>query len=292
MEFFQENLRLKELVAIVNSNEDFFRDFILFLREKGYVDVQEFMQEEDSERALDILSQYLRRQSNVTLYDGLLRPYKYAQARWYFLAWLMRDAPAQRLNPLLSSVPGNNVNERRAYLLNEIRKFVAPLFPKPENWEWAAVAEVMLARLEGSRRALKGTLFEGIIRRNLATLFDSENLPLTVSGKEVRIGGETYDVRVDGQRGTLLIPVKTRETMGGGHAMLFTRDIFKAIDVAKETGYGCIPIVIAESWGGNLDALSSEHYVWVRANPNDLTRIEPELADKLAELVSVFRGIA
>jgi hypothetical protein len=58
-----------------------------------------------------------------------------------------------------------------------------------------------------------------------------------VSNREVRIGGETYDVRAVGSRGTILLPVKTRETMGGGHALLFTRDIFKAISVAKENGY-------------------------------------------------------
>ena len=113
-----------------------------------------------------------------------------------------------------------------------------------------------------------------------------------VSNREVRIGGETYDVRAVGSRGTILLPVKTRETMGGGHALLFTRDIFKAISVAKENRYGCLPVVIAESWTGDLDALSSEHYIWIQANPNEVTRIEPELADKLAALVSIFRRIA
>ena len=80
--------------------------------------------------------------------------------------------------------------------------------------------------------------------------------------------------------------------MGGGHVLLLTRDIFKAISVAKENGYGCLPVVIAEPWTGDLDALSSEHYIWIQANPNEATRIEPELADKLAALVSIFRRIA
>lgn len=57
------------------------------------------------------------------------------------------------------------VVERQSYLLNEIREFVAPLFPQSESWEWPAISEVMLARLEGSRCALKGTLFEGLVRR-------------------------------------------------------------------------------------------------------------------------------
>lgn len=278
-------------MAIVRKNEEFFQDFLSFLQENGYSNVHQFIQEDSDQRALGVLDRYLRRRSEATLYDGLLRPYPGSKARWYFLAWLMRDAPAQRLGPLLAAISGRDLNERRASLLNEIRKFVAPLFLEPESWEWPAISEIMLTRLEGSRRALKGTLFEEVIRRNLTALFESESLPLSVGRGQVRIGGETYDVRVYGAGGTVLLPVKTRETMGGGHALLFTRDIFKAISVAKENGYTCIPIVIAESWTGDLDALSSENHVWIRANPNEVTRIEPELAARLAELLPVFRSI-
>jgi hypothetical protein len=60
--------------------------------------------------------------------------------------------------------------ERKTYLVNEIRKFVAPLFSEADSWEWSAVSEVMLSRLEGSRRALKGTLFEGLVRRGRTTV--------------------------------------------------------------------------------------------------------------------------
>ena len=278
-------------MSIVRENEAFFWDFVAFLQELGYADVHHFIREPSDERALEVLDLYLRREGNATLYDGLLRPYPGSKARWYFLAWLMRDAPVQRLGPLLAGIPGRDLNERRAFLLNEIRKAVAPLFPEPESWKWPAISEIMLARIEGSRRALKGTLFEEVIRRNLTALFETENLPLSVGERQVRIGGETYDVRVDGAEGTVLLPVKTRETMGGGHALLFTRDIFKSISVARENGYRCIPIDIAESWTGDLDALSSENYVWIRANPNEVARIEPELAAKLAELLSVFRSI-
>jgi hypothetical protein len=100
---------------------------------------------------------------------------------------------------------------------------VEPLFPETENWEWPAISEVMLARLEGSRWALKGTLFEGIVRRGLGDLIKKHKLPLEVSNTQVRIKNETYDVQVIGDAGSILFPVKTRETMGGGHALLFTR---------------------------------------------------------------------
>lgn len=291
MNFFRENLRLWELVAIVQANEEFFRDFQRFLEGRQYSNIREFIQENSDQRAFDVLVEYLNRKSSATLYDGLLRPYAEPKAQWYFLAWTMRDAPAQRLNPLLSGIEGKTLNERRALLLNEIRKSVAPLFPGQESWEWSAISEVMLARLEGSRRALKGTLFEGIVRRSLQNLFDSEQLALSVSNKQIHIGGETYDVQVEGNQGNILLPVKTRETMGGGHALLFTRDINKSIDVAEESGYKCIPVVIAESWAGDLAALSSENYIWIRANPNEVVRIEPELARKLRELIFVFRSI-
>lgn len=149
----------------------------------------------------------------------------------------------------------------------------------------------MLARLEGSRGALKGTLFEEIIRRNLLKIFDAFKLSLTVSEREVRINQETYDVQVSGSNGSILIPVKTRETMGGGHALLFTRDIYKSISVAETNGFNCVPIIIAESWGGDLAALTCEHYIYIQFNPNQIAEIEPILAQKLQELLPLFRKI-
>lgn len=149
----------------------------------------------------------------------------------------------------------------------------------------------MLARLEGSRRALKGTLFEGIVRRGLERLIRQAELELEVGPSQVRVGDETYDVQVAGPAGTLLIPVKTRETMGGGHAMLFTRDIFKSILVATEQGFRCIPVVIAESWSGDLEALESERYIYIQANPNQITEIEPILARELQRLLPVLRSL-
>ena len=234
MDFVLHNLRLRELVAIVQENRRFYVDFVGFLEQEGYDSVLAFIGEPSDDRAASTISRYLNRRADVRLYDGLLRPYSNSRAKWYFLAWLLRDAAAQRLQPLLRTMPGDTDTERKTYLLNEIRKFVAPLFPQSESWEWPAVSEVMLSRLEGSRRALRGTLFEGIVRRNLESLIKSRQLSLEVSRSQVRIENETYDVQVSGNGGSVLIPVKTRETMGGGHSSLFTRDIYKSIMVATE----------------------------------------------------------
>ena len=293
MDFVLHNLRLRELVAIVQENRSFYQDFVDFLAEDGYGSVLDFVQEASDDRAINTINRYFDRPGDVRLYDGLLRPYSNSRAKWYFLAWLLRDAATQRLQPLLKTAPGDTLADRRAYLLNEVRKFVAPLFPDAESWEWHAVSEIMLSRLEGSRRALKGTLFEGLVRRILENLIKRHELALQVSRAQVRIADETYDVQVIGETTSILIPVKTRETMGGGHSLLFTRDIYKSILVATENGYTCVPIVIAESWTGDLDALESELYIYIQANPNQIVSIEPLLAQKLEDdLLPLLRDIA
>ncbi len=121
---------------------------------------------------------------------------------------------------MLKYIEGRTLNHRRAVLLNLIREHVSHFLSQPERWNWPTIAEVMSDRLEGSRRAIKGTLFEAIVRRILSELFEQYQLPLKVSEVEIRLEGETYDVAVDGPKERILIPVKTRETMGGGHALL------------------------------------------------------------------------
>lgn len=292
MGFVLPNLRLAELVAMVNMNKAFYEDFITYLHSQGYTAPKDFVNEPSDERAVQAIIGFLQRTSDVELLNGVGRPFANSQARWYFLAWVMRDAPAQRLAPLLAQVPGKTLEEKKANLLNEVRKFVAPLFPDYANWEWPAISEIMLARLEGSRRALKGGLFEEIVRRCLRAILKEEGLNLTVSEREVRINEETYDVQVSGQTESILIPVKTRETMGGGHANLFTRDIHKSISVAEERGYHCLPIVIAESWGGDLKSLASEHYIYIQMNPNQVKAIEPLLMERLRQIAQLFRELS
>lgn len=290
LDFVLSNLRLADLVAIVKANKGFYDDFVKYLHENGYKTTQEFVNEPSDSKGKRIIAGFLERTSAAELMNGLGNPYANSVARWYFLAWILRDAPTQRLGPLLGEVPGKTIEDRKAYLLNEVRKFVGPLFPDCQSWEWSAISEVMLARLEGSRRALKGGLFEGIVRRCLRAVLKKHDISLSVSEKEVRIHDETYDLRVSGKTQSILMPVKTRETMGGGHASLFTRDIYKSISVAQENGFQCLPIVIAESWGGDLESLKCD-YVYIQANPNQVASIEPLLIEKLEALIDLFRHL-
>ena len=288
-EFIVDNLRLQELAIIVDKNKPFYDAFLTFLKTFGYADVAAFVHDANSAAARTTIEAYLTNPAGATLYDGLGRPYTNGKAKWYFLAWMLRDAPAQRLEPLLRSVNGATLDEKKVELISHLREFVGPIFPNAEKWTWPVVSEIMLARLEGSRRALKGTRFEGLVRQLLSELFTAKKIGLTVGDKQITLADETYDVQVESKHSKILIPVKTRETMGGGHANLFTRDIFKSVSVAQENGFLCIPVVIAESWGGDLNSLKCEHLVYIKANPNQLDQIAPRLASEFEQLIPIWK---
>ena len=135
MDFVIENIRLRELVAVVGENRIFFEDFVGFLEGEGFPSLQDFVNSDDDEKALSTISRYLSRRSDARLFDGLGKPYHNSKARWFFLSWLFRDVPAQRLGPLVQHVQGKTSLERKTNLLNELRKHVGPLFPNPASWE-------------------------------------------------------------------------------------------------------------------------------------------------------------
>ncbi|VAK42459.1 hypothetical protein [Enterobacter hormaechei] len=282
-----ENIRLKELMLVVNKNKPFFEEFKEFISFHGYPSIYHFINDPEEIRIKNVILIYFNTNFRNCLYDGIARPYPSAQSNWFFITWLLRDAPQQRLRPILSSLIGP-MPQRKADLVSELVIFTRTIFTDPLQWEWPAIAEVMLDRLEGSRRALKGSLFEAIVRANLSDLFKKYKLDLTISPGEVRINDETYDVVISSPKEKILMPVKTRETMGGGHALLFTRDIHKSISVAHENGYNCIPVVIAESWAGDLNKLPCENHIYIPLNPNQVEKLTPILQQKLESMVGIF----
>lgn len=63
------------------------------------------------------------------------------------LGWLLRDAPAQWLQPMVSAVEGKNLPERRARLLSMVKSGLVANFPTEECWTWQTFREVMIDRL-------------------------------------------------------------------------------------------------------------------------------------------------
>ena len=63
MAFVIENLRLRELVAIVRQNQKFYDDFCVYLKEQGYQEVHNFINEPSDAKATKVIKNYFVRQS-------------------------------------------------------------------------------------------------------------------------------------------------------------------------------------------------------------------------------------
>lgn len=287
-----ENIRLGELVLIANKNKEIFDYFLSFLQENGVPSLHNFINL-DEETGLDILNRFFELDipSNIFLYDGVYSPYNKSKAKWFLIGWILRDAPAQRLQPILKTISGANSNQQKSKLLNIIRMDCARIFPEPSSWEWTPIREVFIDRLEGSRRAKKGALFEVIVRELLTEIISTNKLTLNVNKSEIKLENETYDVSVVGSTKTLLIPVKTRETMGGGHAHIFTRDIRESISRAVSAGYEVFPIIIAESWSGDISDLDTVNTIMLSMNPNQIEDIKPVLKRELETRMHILQSL-
>jgi hypothetical protein len=194
--------------------------------------------------------------------------YPHGKACFYFFAWIIRDAPQQRLDPLIS----------RMCKLEEIEKLVAEIDALIElifeyklyvkSFDWMTVREVIIDRLEGSRRSIKGHYLEASVRTALITSFQNyfaiygnygKYKKIIIADKQIKLSNHTVDVSVElipkggGATEKLLMPIKTRETEGGGHAHIFTRDIIAAVrDLKEDTNkYHIIAVIIAQNWSAS-----------------------------------------
>ena len=199
------------------------------------------------------------------LFDGIGRVYPHNKACFYFFAWIIRDAPQQRLSPLISRM---QKADKVSKLIAETDSLVELIFEYRsivKSFDWHTVREVVLDRLEGSRRSISGHRVEADVRTSLITAiqyyfsihgnYGKYKRP-EIADKQIKIGKHTVDISADlipksgSGRTRLLIPVKTRETEGGGHAHLFTRELITAVADLKAEASNChiVVIIIAENW--------------------------------------------
>lgn len=199
------------------------------------------------------------------LFDGTGRVYPHAKACFYFFAWMIRDAPQQRLSPLIARMQKIERVSRLSAQTRALAELIFEYRTIVKSFEWQAVREVVIDRLEGSRRSISGHRLEANVRTGLITAIQhyysiygdyGRFRRVEIADTQVKIGRHTVDVSADlipktGSQDTrLLIPVKTRETEGGGHSHLFTRDIVTAIsDIKAEVGtYHIVAVIVAENW--------------------------------------------
>ncbi len=199
------------------------------------------------------------------LFDGIGRVYPHARACFYFFAWIIRDAPEQRLAPLTARMRKLENLDKMAAETDTLVELILEYSSCVRSFSWLAVREVVIDRLEGSRRSIKGHHLEARVRTALITAFQNyfsiygnygKYKKLAVADKQIKIGNHTIDVSAkltplnNGPTETLLIPIKTRETEGGGHAHIFTRDVIAAVRELKEdkSRYHMIAIIVAINW--------------------------------------------
>lgn len=257
---------------------------------------------------------YSEKSTNIpVLFDGPGRVYSHRVATFYFFAWIIRDAPKQRLQPLITAMRKNENNDLTvvqaetdalARLIYEYRLAV-------QSFSWESVREVFIDRLEGSRRSISGHLIEANVRSAVTgaiQTFFAGNLnygiysSVKVSENQVKIGMDTADVHVTFvgkdalSKQELFVPVKSRETQGSGHAHLFSRDIMTAIlNIRSEKPDSLIAVVIiAENWDVNeIQSITDKvdlifHF---DMNPNEFQMFDEDAQTELNRFIGgVLRG--
>jgi hypothetical protein len=245
------------------------------------------------------------------LFDGVGRSYPHAKACYYIFSWLIRDAPQQRLGPLIQRIVRSWQKGRVESEAEALSALIYKYRSNVKTFAWQAVREVLIDRLEGSRRSIRGHEKETVVRTALLTaiqtFFEENNIygeyaRVEIADKEVMIGNETFDVSVNllDARGKcvrrILVPIKTRETEGGGHAHLFTRDIKSAMNAAKLSNANdfLIAVIVAQNWSvREADSIRKlvDHVAIFTMSPNEFTEFGSEEQDKLnAFIASLLRG--
>ena len=233
--------------------------------------------------------------STPKLYDGGGVPYEHRKACYLMFAWMARDAATQRLQPLIQKAHKASGKKSQEIQIEILSKLLYSYREKLIYFDWPVIREITIQRLEGSRRAKKGSAFETYLRSALAQGFSyyyqthgdyGQYKDFKIWPHPIKIKNRTYDAAVemfhsDGSKRMLIIPAKTRETEGGGHAHLFTRDIEQANeDILEEYPDAIIAfMIIAQSWSAEEIEILRRKYAGVfyfDVNPNEFVGFESQ----------------
>lgn len=244
------------------------------------------------------------------LFDGIGRVYPHKKACFYFFAWMIRDAPQQRLSPLVARMQKLDDCSRLTAETDTLVELILEYRLLVRTFEWIAVREVVMDRLEGSRRSISGHYLEAHVRTALITaiqhfysIYDNygEFKEVVIANSQINIGRHTVDVSAkllpkSGDAVTqLLIPVKTRETEGGGHAHLFTRDVITAISDINAAVSNChiVVVIIAQNWSAReLENIAHQidQVFHFNMSPNSFVGFDDESQYKLNRYVEKMLG--
>lgn len=243
------------------------------------------------------------------LFDGIGRQYPHRRAVYYFFAWAARDAPQQRLQPILSRAQRAAGKDSLLVEAEALAKLIVGYRGVLKSFHWEPVREVVADRLEGSRRSVRGLAAEVVVRTAVTSALQTayEELGgygrfegIRVADREVNIHGQSFDVAIDllsdgwHRAERILIPVKSRETEGGGHSFLFTRDIDSAMNAIREVDEGEGPVywlaafIIAENWARDQAAHVHDvcdFFVDLPINPTEFDTLDADTQHRLNEFI-------
>jgi hypothetical protein len=163
------------------------------------------------------------------LFDGIGRVYEHAKACFYFFAWMIRDAPQQRLSPLVSRMQKLDNIEKIAAETDTLVELLCEYRNIVKTFDWQTIREIIIDRLEGSRRSISGHKIEASVRTSFVAAIQhyysvynnyGKFRKIELADKQIKIGRHTVDVSAQlipkntVNVENILIPVKTRETEG------------------------------------------------------------------------------
>jgi hypothetical protein len=286
------HLRLLDLTKLADQAEPFYRwiekQFQMeFHQSKTLQDLILSATRQELQRAIERCYAAQDREGLPKLYDGGGIAYKHREACYFLFAWMARDAAVQRLKPLIGRA---SKSTGQAGIKLEPEVLAAILHRYRSNlkyFDWAVIREVTIQRLEGSRRAKKGSAIETLVRtavsHALAYYFKTRGnygnyIDFEILNSPLKVKNRTYDVAAwlqnrDGAKRLVVFPVKTRETEGGGHAHLFSRDIEQAnLDIISLYPNAVIAfVIVAKNWSSEeLNTLEAkyEQVFYFDTNPN------------------------
>jgi hypothetical protein len=260
-----------------------------------------------------IMACYINEQDEKPLlFDGIGRIYEHTKACFYFFAWMIRDAPQQRLSPLISRMQKADKIEKVIAETDTLVELIYEYRNVVKTFEWQTIREIIIDRLEGSRRSISGHKIETFVRTSFIAAIQhyysiynnyGKFKKIDIANKQIKIGRHTIDIsaklipKKSNNIENILIPVKTRETEGGGHSHLFTRDIISAItDIKKEiSNYHLLVVIIAENWSpAELKTIDDAIDVifHFNMNPNKFIGFDEESQQKLNKYIESLLKIS
>jgi hypothetical protein len=303
------HLRLVDLVNLADQIKPFYLWIEKIFQETLQTEnrLEEIILSSSAEQlSLCISASYFPVQTNniPVLFNGVGKTYPHHVACFYFFAWIIRDASKQRLAPLIQKIVKGTGKTRIQIEIEVITLLIIEYRSLLKTFSWEVIREIVIDRLEGSRRSIRGHEKEQIIRKALVMAIQTYFSQFSTYGifsrveilvSQVMINNESYDVGInmfdsDGDiTKRLFVAIKTRETEGGGHSHLFSRDISSAIDaikLANKNDYLMV-VIIAKNWSQReVDNLVQkvDNLIIVNQSPSDFIGFNSNTQKKLERI--------